>query len=228
MSDHVVSDYEMPYERFLTHGAQSLTNAELLAIILRTGTKGVSAVQLARQILSLTGESENSLLSLCNLTMEDLRPVAGIGEVKAVKILALAEISRRIAAEKASKSLIFSTPSSIAAYYMEQMRHEKQERAVLLMLNNRLSLIREDILSIGTVNMTLMSPRDVYVRALRCGAINIVLLHNHPSGDPTPSREDIDITKRMREAGELLDINLLDHIIIGDLCYRSMRELGYL
>lgn len=225
MPDH---DYEMPYERFVHRGAGSLTNAELLAVILRTGTRGVSALALAGQVLSLAGKDGCRLGSLCSLTMEDLQGLSGIGEVKAVKILALAEISRRIAAEKASENLAFSNPSSVAARYMEQLRHEKQERAVVLLLDSRLSLIREDTLSIGTVNMTLMSPRDVFSRALRCGAVNLVLLHNHPSGDPTPSDEDIIVTKRMQKAGELLDISLVDHIIIGDLCYSSMGELGYL
>lgn len=220
--------YEMPCERFISRGAGSLTNAELLAVILRTGTKGVSAVDLARKILSLGGEDENSLCSLCSLSLEDLRAVSGIGDVKAVKILALSEISRRIAVEKAKERLAFKNPSSVAAFYMEQMRHEKRERAVILLLDSRCSLIREETLSVGTVNMTLISPRDIFVRALGCGAVSFVLLHNHPSGDPTPSDEDIRITERIKKAGELLDIILLDHIIIGDLCYASLGELGYL
>lgn len=220
--------YEMPCERFISRGAGSLTNAELLAIILRTGTKGVSAVELSRRILSLTGEDGDALRSLCSLSMEDLRALPGIGEVKAVKILALAEISRRIAAEKAREHLEFTTSSSVAACYMEQMRHERQERAIILLLDSRMSLIREETLSVGTINMTLISPRDVFERALKCGAVSFVLLHNHPSGDPTPSDEDIRITGRIKRAGELLDIILLDHIIIGDLCYASLGELGYL
>ena len=222
------SKQEMPYERFLSSGAGSLTNAELLAIILRTGTKEKSATQLSREILGYFDRNATDLSALHRLSLENLMSIPGIGEVKAVKILSLAEISRRLVRERAAERLIFSSPSAVADYYMEDMRHLETETAVLVLLDNRMALIREEILALGTVNCTLLSPREIFVRALRWGAVNIVLLHNHPSGDPTPSDMDIDITARIRKAGSILGIRLIDHLVIGDQCYTSLRECGYI
>ncbi|MBQ6635405.1 MAG: DNA repair protein RadC [Lachnospiraceae bacterium] len=216
----------MPYERFLSCGAGSLTNAELLAIILRTGTKEKNATQLSREILGFFESGATDLSALHQLTREDLMSIPGIGEVKAVKILSLAEISRRLVREQASRNLVFSSPSSVADYYMEELRHLDTETAILVMLDNRLALLREEVLSLGTVNCTLLSPREIFLRALRWGAVNIMLLHNHPSGDPTPSKMDLEITGRICRAGNLLGIRLIDHLVIGDLCYTSLRECG--
>ena len=119
-----------------------------------------------------------------------------------------------------------TSPSAVADYYMEQMRHLETETAVLVMLDNRMALLREEVLSLGTVNCTLLSPREIFLRAIRWGAVNILLLHNHPSGDPTPSRMDREVTERISRAGHLLGIELIDHLIIGDLCYTSLRECG--
>ena len=219
---------ELPYERFLAYGPGSLTNAELLAVILRTGTANVSATELARQVLTSRDPDNTGLSVLYDLTMKDLLAMKGIGEVKAVKLLCLSELSRRISMEKASEKLSFCCPEAVSGYYMELLRHEKQEKTFLLLLDNKMALIREILLTIGTVNSTLLSPRDIYIRALREGAVSIILLHNHPSGDPTPSRMDIEMTNQICLAGRLLDIELADHLIIGDNCYVSMRESGYL
>jgi DNA repair protein RadC len=219
---------ELPYERFLACGPGSLTNAELLAVILRTGTANVSATELARQVLTSRDPDNTGLSVLYDLTMKDLLAMKGIGEVKAVKLLCLSELSRRISMEKASEKLSFFCPEAVSDYYMELLRHEKQEKTFLLLLDNKMALIREILLTIGTVNSTLLSPRDIYIRALREGAVSIILLHNHPSGDPTPSRMDIEMTNQIWMAGRLLDIELADHLIIGDNCYVSMRESGYL
>lgn len=217
---------EMPYERFLSCGAQSLTNAELIAIILRTGTKEKDAVQLAREVLSLHERDASGLSALHELTLEELLSVPGIGEVKAVKLLSLAEISRRLVRERAAERLVFSCPSAVADYYMEDLRHLDRETAVLVLLDNRMALLREETLSLGTVNCTLLSPREIFQSALRWGAVNIVLLHNHPSGDPTPSEMDLSITRRICRAGRTLGVRLVDHLIIGDLRYTSLRECG--
>ena len=217
---------EMPYERFLSSGASSLTNAELLAIILRTGTKEKNATQLSREILGFFEQGASDLSALHRLTLEDLKSIPGIGDVKAVKILSLAEISRRLVRERAASRLVFSSPSAVADYYMEQLRHLETETAVLVMLDNRMALLREEVLSLGTVNCTLLSPREIFLRALRWGAVNIMLLHNHPSGDPTPSGMDMEITERICKAGQILGIQLIDHLIIGDLSYTSLRECG--
>ena len=160
------------------------------------------------------------------LTKEDLMSIPGIGEVKAVKILSLAEISRRLVREQAARRLVFSSPSSVADYYMEDLRHLETETAILVLLDNKLALLREEILSLGTVNCTLLSPREIFLRALRWGAVNIMLLHNHPSGDPTPSRMDLEVTERISRVGKLLGIHLIDHLVIGDLSYTSLREYG--
>ncbi|WP_130836923.1 RadC family protein [Lachnoclostridium sp. Marseille-P6806] len=219
---------EQPYERFLRCGCRSLTDAELIAVILRTGTREHSAVEIARTIL--TGgvpSAEPDLSVLYELTLEDLMKIRGIGEVKAIKLLCLAELSKRLSQAKVQRELCFSSPESVYGYYREQFRHEKQERLILLLLDQRLSLIREETVSVGTVNTTLISTREVCVRALRRGAVNILLMHNHPSGDPAPSRQDIEVTERMAEACRILEIELLDHIIIGD-GYTSFRESGYL
>ena len=213
----------MPYEKFMTHGASALTEAELLAIILRTGTKNYSALDLAQKILSIAGQ-EKGLNSLHHLSLEELMEIPGIGEVKAVKVKCLAELAVRMAKERAAQTLRFDTPHTVADYYMEIMRHQEKEIILLLLLDNKLKLIEEYMISMGTVKASLLCPREVFVQALKCRACYLMLLHNHPSGDPHPSRQDIVITQKIKEAGELMDIPLLDHIIVGDGCYISLKE----
>ena len=213
----------MPYEKFMTHGASALTEAELLAIILRKGTKNYSALDLAQKILSIAGQ-EKGLNSLHHLSLEELMEIPGIGEVKAVKVKCLAELAVRMAKERAAQTLRFDTPHTVADYYMEIMRHQEKEIILLLLLDNKLKLIEEYMISMGTVKASLLSPREVFVQALKCRACYLMLLHNHPSGDPHPSRQDIVITQKIKEAGELMDIPLLDHIIVGDGCYISLKE----
>lgn len=213
----------MPYEKFMTHGASALTEAELLAIILRTGTKNYSALDLAQKILSIARQ-EKGLNSLHHLSLEELMEIPGIGEVKAVKVKCLAELAVRMAKERAAQTLRFDTPHTVADYYMEIMRHQEKEIILLLLLDNKLKLIEEYMISMGTVKASLLSPREVFVQALKCRACYLMLLHNHPSGDPHPSRQDIVITQKIKEAGELMDIPLLDHIIVGDGCYISLKE----
>lgn len=225
---HSAGSPQLPYEKFLAYGADSLTNAELLAIILRTGTASMPAMSLAQQILAAGGEENGRLSCLCSLSMHDLCQIRGIGEVKAVRLLCIAEISRRISQENAAESLSFRSPGSVARYFMESLRHERQENVILVLLDTRMTMIRSEVLSTGTVNLSLLSPRDVYMRALKGGAVYILLLHNHPSGDATPSEQDISATRKVREAGECLEIPLLDHIVIGDRCYTSMKEAGLL
>lgn len=223
-----MAEKEMPYERFLEHGAECLTNAELLAIILRTGTQGVPAVELGRRVLQMRREGADALSVLRHVTIRDLEEVPGIGQVKAVKLLALAEIARRMGQERVSARLNFLDARSVADYYMEELRHRPQETALVLELDQKLGLIAQVQVSLGTVNATFMSTRDIFIHALQDGAVNIILLHNHPSGDPTPSEEDLLVTQKVRRAGELLEIHLLDHLIIGDLRYTSLKEEGYL
>lgn len=218
-----IVEAERPYEKCLRYGTSHLTNVELLAVLLRTGTKGLNALELARSILT-TNDGEENLLSIHQLSLKKLLKIKGIGKVKAIQILCLSELARRLAKATAKEGLIFSKPSTIAEYYMEDMRHQRQEIMLLLMLNTKGKLIGETILTKGTVNASLISPRELFIEALEHGAVSIILIHNHPSGDPTPSQNDFLVTNRVREAGALIGIELLDHIVIGNNCYISFAE----
>lgn len=218
----------LPYEKFVTYGGKSLTDAELLAIILRTGMKGVSAGQLGERVLSETSRNGNGLLGLHQISLHDLMQIEGIGEVKAVKLKAIAEISTRIAQAKARKTLCYHNPYSIAEYYMERFRHQNVEYILLIMFDSGMHVIGEHILSKGTVNASLLSPREVFIQAFKEQAAGIMILHNHPGGNPVPSDNDLHITERIKEAGALMDIPLIDHIILGDNSYFSFKESGLL
>ena len=219
-----------PYERCLAYGAKSLTDTQLLGAILRVGTTGKDSTELAEAILMLgrSADSENNLLGLTNLSIEELTTIKGVGTVKAVQIQCICELSRRMAKQTALKKLKFSDSASIALYYMEDLRHLTQEHLMLVLLDNKCSLIKDMVLTIGTINASLVSPRDIFLQALKYGAVYIVLLHNHPSGDATPSRQDVCITEKIKEAGELLGIPLTDHIVIGSNAYTSFKKCGLL
>ena len=214
---------ERPYENCIECGATSLSNAELLAVLLRTGTRGRSALDLAQYLLG-NECGEDGLLNIHSLTFEHLKSIKGIGEVKAVQILCLSELTKRLAKANAKEKLILNQPSTIAEYYMEEMRHQKQETMKLLMLNTKSKLLGENDISKGTVNAAIVSPREIFIEALEKKAVAIVLIHNHPSGDPAPSENDFYLTKRIKEAGKLIGIELLDHIIIGNNCYISFAQ----
>lgn len=218
---------ERPYEKCINQGAVSLSNAELLAVLLRSGTKGQSALDLAQEILS-PKYGNDGLLNIHHLSLEKLQTMKGIGTVKAVQILCLSELAKRLAKASAKEGLILNLPSTVADYYMEEMRHHKQEHMKLLMLNTKSKLLGEKNISKGTVNASLVSPRELFIEALEKDAVSIILVHNHPSGDPTPSTEDINLTNRVKSAGALIGIELLDHIIIGNNCYMSFAEANLL
>lgn len=224
----ILQKQDLPYEKFMRFGAENLTECELLAIILRTGTKDASAMDLAAKVLELAKYPREGLLGLYDVTLEELMSIKGIGMVKAVKLKCLTELSMRISRSTARKGLSFRNPVSIAEYYMEKLRHRDRECVILICLDSKGQVITEKQLSDGTVNMSLISPRQIFIEALQCKAVNIVLVHNHPSGDPTPSHSDRELTENVREMGSKMDIELLDHIIIGDNRYSSFRELSYL
>lgn len=218
-----IPEEERPYEKALQHGAEVLTNTELLAVLLRTGAKGTSAIDLARDILKSIDDNVD-ILNIHHLTYEQLISLNGVGKVKAIQILCLSELCKRLAKANAKDGLVFQNPETIARYYMEDMRHLKQEKIKLLMLDTKSKLIHETDISQGTVNASLISPRELFVEALKRGAVSIILIHNHPSGDPSPSECDILLTKKVKDAGELIGIELLDHLIIGNNCYISFLE----
>ena len=218
---------DRPYERCIRHGVQSLSNRDLLAVILRTGAKGRNVLELAGDLLKLVPEREG-FTGIRRLNLDELSNVKGIGKVKAVQLKCLLEIARRMAREEAGEGTYFTSPSAVANYYMEDLRHEEQEVLLLLMLNQRGRLLKERYMFKGTVNASVISPREIFVEALAARAVQIILLHNHPSGDASPSQEDLNVTRRIKEAGQLLGIALTDHIIIGEHAYVSLREEHYL
>lgn len=218
----------LPYEKFLKYGPEGLSEQELLAIILRTGTREKSAVDLAGEVLALAKYPREGLLGLYDVTIEELLKIKGIGLVKAVKLKCLTELSMRISKTSAKEGLLFNSPHLVAQYYMESLRHRDTECVILVSLDSRGRMLGEKKLSDGSVRMSLISPREIFMEALKAKAVNILLVHNHPSGDPVPSMMDRELTKNVSELGVMMDILLLDHIIIGDNRYASFRELGYL
>lgn len=214
---------ERPYEKCLNFGAEALTDGELLAVILRSGTKKASALELAWNLLDLH-PAYKGLEGLFHLKKEDFQSISGIGEVKAMQLLCILELSRRLSRTGFSEAVSFTEPSEIAEYYMESMRHLDYEQVLLLLLNSKNRLLKELTLTTGDATSAFVSVKNIFEEAVRSGAVSLILIHNHPSGCPEPSQEDLLITNRIKEAGELLGITLLDHIIIGDRCYFSMRE----
>lgn len=218
---------ELPYDKFIRLGAESLSDAELLAIMLRTGTKDKTPIELGREVLKLAG-NHLGLLGLHHFDVKELMQIPGIGEVKAVQLLCIAEIAKRTANMKAKSGLCFDKPETVAAFYMERLRHKSTEQLLLVLLNNRKNIVNETIISIGTSNSTLVSPREICIKALREESSYMIILHNHPSGNPEPSRQDIIVTRKIKEVSDLIEIPLLDHIIIGDNRYISFNQKGLL
>jgi len=214
---------EQPYEKIERLGPKALTDAELLAIILRTGSKNTSSVKTARQLLSVLNRG---LGSIQVLSQKEMQSIKGIGRVKAIQLKAVAEISTRLSKCEGIKRYRIHSPKSVASIFMEEMRYLSQEHIKVLFLDNKNGIIKDKDISVGTVNASLVDPRDIFIEALDVGAVNIILLHNHPSGDSTPSNEDIEITNRIIEAGRIIGIQLIDHIVIGDGNYISLKEYG--
>lgn len=212
-------------ERLLEAGPESLSDAELLAIILRCGTARMNAVDLAQRILN-AHPVYPGINGLNYLSPDELMQISGVGKVKASQILALAELSKRMAGKKFKETLSFRNPETIADYFMEKVRYLTKERVYAVFLSTDLTILKEVMLSEGSVRCSLVSPRELFIDALRYGAVSIVLVHNHPSGNPEPSEEDLSVTERIARTGALLGINLLDHIIIGDKRYISLMERG--
>ena len=214
---------ERPYEKCIKYGPKVLSDSELLAIILKTGTASNSVLDISRKVLT-RADGNLSLLSIYDKSFEELKAISGIGSVKAITLKCIAEISERLS-KSTNNGLKFETPKQVADYYMEELRHLKTEQFRVLFLNNSNIRIADRVISNGTVNTSLVSPREVFEQALRMDAVKIILMHNHPSGDPTPSVNDIEITRKISEAGSVLDIKVLDHIVFGDNKYISLREL---
>ncbi|MGN0349684.1 MAG: DNA repair protein RadC [Roseburia sp.] len=214
-------DSERPYEKYLSCGATALSDAELLAVIIRSGSAGRKAIEVAQDFLNM---GDRSLLNLYDVSYEEIKRISGIGSVKAIQLKCIAELSKRIAQTKYRSKIHLNDAASVADYYMEHMRHEKQEKLLLCMFDSKCRLLEDVLLSIGSATSAIVTPREIFLTALRAGAIHIILLHNHPSGSPEPSGEDDAVTLRLIECGRILGIPLSDHIIIGDRSYYSYRE----
>ena len=217
---------QRPYEKCMAYGPKALTDSELLAVIIRTGSSERTSLELADAILSQNAPGDG-LTGLLHCSLEQLQSIRGVGPVKGIQLLCIGELSRRIWKQKVSaEPVAFTQPDQIADYYMERLRHEDQEVLLCMMLDTKNQLLGEKEITRGTVNATMISPRELFLAALQFRAVHILLVHNHPSGIPEPSGDDITVTRQIRRAGEMLGITLLDHIIIGDHCYTSMLEQG--
>lgn len=215
---------ERPRERMQQHGAGALSHAELLAILLRTGTKDESSIHLAQRILTECG----GLRRLAESNWDELTHIRGIGPAKALLLQASIELGRRVARSQLPDMVKITCPQDAADLLMEEIRHLREEHFVCLFLNTKNQVIGRQTLSIGSLNASIVHPREVFRAAIRRSSASILCAHNHPSGDPTPSPEDILLTKRLAEAGELIGIELLDHLVIGDNRYTSLKEAGCL
>jgi DNA repair protein RadC len=220
---------QRPRERLVAHGADALSHAELIAILLRTGLKGANAVEIGRQLLQKFG----TLQALAQASVEDLQSVKGIGRDKAVTLVAAFALARKMAGELRHEGLVLETPEAIVNLLREDNRLRQVETFQIILLNTRRRLIRVAEIADGTLDTILVHPREVFKAAIAANAAAVVLAHNHPSGDPTPSEADIKVTRDLIRAGQLLKIEVLDHVIIGRATaerpkdYASLRELGY-
>ncbi|MCC6445242.1 MAG: DNA repair protein RadC [Armatimonadetes bacterium] len=215
---------ERPREKLVRYGVEVLSNVELLALLLRTGSAKESAIDLGHKLL----KEFEGLKGLAKASMPEMAGVFGIGETKASQIQAAFELGRRyLLAEAEDKDSIHS-PQDIADRLMPRMRDQTVECFVALLLDTKNRVLKELIITQGTLNASLIHPRELFNRAIAYRSAAVIVAHNHPSGDPTPSQEDIAVTRRLKDAGELLGIGLLDHLIVGDGRFVSMRERGLL
>lgn len=212
---------ERPREKMIRYGSGSLSNGELLAILIGTGTKDVSALTLANRILAL---EKAGVSYLVDCTPEELIGIEGIGVAKSCQIIAAIELGKRIAQNPREKRLRAGSPGDVANLLMEEMRYLKKEFFKVLYLNVKNEITSIEDISIGNLNSSIVHPREVFRNAVKKGAAAIIVVHNHPSGNPTPSQNDLEITKRLAEAGDLIGIPVLDHLIIGDGIYISLKE----
>lgn len=214
---------ERPTEKLINFGPDALSNSELLAIILRSGVKGESVLNISQKVLS----EALGLDGILKISYDELTAIKGINEVKGAQILAVAELFRRFKSLKTqNKTISVNSPSDIANMLMHEMRDLNQEILKVIVLNTKNNIIRVKDVFKGTLNTSIVHPREIYSEALKCGGASIIICHNHPSGDPTPSKEDINITKRIIECGTILGIKLLDHLVIGDNKFVSLKEKG--
>ncbi|MGE7666177.1 RadC family protein [Ureibacillus composti] len=215
---------DRPRERLIRQGAQSLSNQELIAILLRTGTKQESVLTLANRVLNYF----EKLHELKHATLEEIISIKGIGEAKAVQLLAAIELGRRLSQKQVDSRYTIRSPKDAADYLIPEMSSLRQEHFVALFLNVKNQILHKQTIFIGSLNSSIVHPREIFREAVKRSAASIICAHNHPSGVPTPSPEDIEVTKRLLEAGFIIGIELIDHVIIGDHQFISLKEKGYM
>ena len=214
---------ERPYEKLETYGAERLTNSELLAIIIKTGTKEDTAVGLAQKILKLNDETNKEDLSfLQDISITDFMKIKGIGKVKAIQLLAVCELAKRMNKPINKQYIKINNSKDVAKLLMNELRYEKREKAKLILLNSKNIILKIKDISYGGTNFAMIEPKEILNEAIRIDAPKMILVHNHPSGDTTPSKADFNITDKIYEASELLGIQFLDHIIIGNNRFESV------
>lgn len=214
---------ERPYEKMELYGEKVLSNAELLAIIIKTGTKEASSVTIAQKLLNLNPNPQNNNLDfLREITIEEFMQIKGIGKVKAIQLKAVCELAVRMTTPLNYQRIKIKRPEDIVKLLMEEMRLEKQEVVKLIILNNKNEIIRIKNVALGGINSVNMSVKDILSEPIKIQAPKIILVHNHPSGDATPSRADIDVTEKIFELAQIFNIELLDHIVIGNMNFTSI------
>ncbi len=215
-------ELERPYEKLELYGEKALSNAELLAIIIKTGTKEETSVQVAQRLLKLNNTTDEDLSYLQTLTIEELMQIKGIGKVKAIQLKAVGEIAKRTFQKTNYKKKQIKNPDDIAEMLMSEMKHKKTEVIKEIILNSKNEILKILEIAAGGVNFANISPKEILSEPIKMKAPKIILVHNHPTGDPTPSKKDIEFTKNLYNIGELIGIDLVDHIVIGDMNYTSI------
>lgn len=214
---------ERPYEKLELYGAEMLSNSELLAIIIKTGTREENSVSIAQKVLSLNNEKNSqNLRFLCDISIEELTKIKGIGKVKAIQLKAVGELTKRISKPINKKQIKIKTTKDVADLLMPELRYEKKEIVKVIILNSKNIIIRIINVATGGTNFASMAPKEIIAEAVKIGAPKIILVHNHPSGDPTPSKDDYRVTDRIYECTDVMGIELLDHIVIGDGTFKSI------
>lgn len=219
-----VHSADRPRERLINQGATSLSNQELIAIMLRTGTRQESVLHLANRVL----HHFEQIQQMKDASIEELTSINGIGQAKAVQLLAAVELGRRLSSKQTDAKYTIRSPKDAASYLMADMTSLKQEHFVVLFLNIKNQVLHRQTIFVGSLNASIVHPREIFREAVRRSAASIVCAHNHPSGNTAPSPEDIAVTKRLMEAGSIVGIELLDHLIIGDHQFISLNEKGYM
>ena len=216
---------ERPYEKIEMYGAQALSNAELLAIIIKNGTKEESSVMLAQKILSMQKSTQDSLRFLQDISIKEFMSIKGIGKVKAIQLLAVCELTKRISRPIKNFNVQIKSPQDVADLLINELKYEKREIVKVLMLNVKNNILKIQDIALGGTSFAVFEIKDVLKEAIKIGAPKIILVHNHPSGDPTPSHDDIELTQKLEQVSKMLEIELLDHVVIGDGKYKSIFSM---